>query len=190
MQTNVTLCVKDALTTIPYPAAEREDTSHQGFILLKGRPEEAGSVPAAQESEAIKLALVRINGSSTPFFSVGCHKMLNSQNGSFWTRGYIEFALNYEEVVRDSPNYFLLFEQFANHVNTAQFDLPVDFSFELRPAEFTTSGIKGHTTCVWITTAEFPAEEGADKAWNQSINFLSEFLGSFEKLELPEIYQG
>lgn len=190
MQTSVTLCIKDTLTTVPFPAEERDDTAHDGFVVLKGKPEDAASVPAAQESEAVKLALTRINGSSTPFFSVACRKVLNNQDGSFWSRGYIEFALNYEEVAKDSPNYFLLFEQFAQHVKTARFDVPVDFSFELRPAQFTAAGATGHTACVWITTAEFPAEEGADKAWNQSIGFLSEFLGSFEKLELPEIYPG
>lgn len=190
MQTSVTLCVKDIQTTIPYPAAEREEAPHDGFIVLKGKSEEAGSVSAAQESEAVRLALIRINGSSTPFFTVACRKVLNNQGGTFWTRGYIEFALNYEEVAKDSPNYFLLFEQFAHHVKTGRFDVPVDFNFELRPAQFDATGATGHTACVWITTSEFPAEEGADKAWNQSINFLSEFLGSFEKLELPEIYPG
>lgn len=190
MQTSVTLCIKESQTVVPYPAAVREEAPHEGFILLKGNPDLVCSIQAAQESEAVKLALGRINGSATPFFSIACRKVLNSQNGTFWCRGYIEFALNYEEVVKDSPNYFLLFEQFANHVTTAPFDAPVDFSFELHPAQFTQSGVAGHTACVWITTAEFPAEEGADKIWNQSIGFLSEFLGSFERLDLPELYPG
>ena len=189
MQTSVILSLSDSTSAIPYPAVDRGDSSHEGFVPLRGNVDALSAIEGAIESAALKQALERINGSSTPFFTVACRKVLNQADGRFWTRGYLEFALNYLEVAKDSPNYYLLYEQFARHVNSAGFDVPVDFNFELRRAVFSSVAEEGHTACVWITTAEFPSEEGAEKAWNQSVAFLSEFLGSFEKLDLPVIYE-
>lgn len=190
MQTTVILSVKDRTTAIPYPAADREDSPHQGFVPIKGQPDAAAAIPAVQESEALKQALVKINGSNTPFFTVACRQVLNCHAERFWVRGYLEFALNYVELAKDSPNYFLLFEQFSRYVQQANFDIPVDFNFELQGTRFSDAKADGHTACVWITTAEFPSEEGALKTWNQSVGFLADFLGSFEKLSLPVIYEG
>lgn len=189
MQTNIVLSIKNSPTAIPYPASDRGDTPHQGFKPLKGRPKDVAAIPAVQESEALKLALAKINDSSTPFFTVACKKVLNNRAGKFWTRGYLEFAINYPELALESPNYYLLFEQFNRHVHDANLDLPVDFNFELQPTEFRGKKASGYTACVWITTAEFPNDEGAHKIWNMSVSFLADFLKSFEKPDLPAIYE-
>jgi len=190
MQTTVILSVKNQPHLIPYPPATGENSGHPGFVPLKGKPEAVEAIPAVHESEALKQALVKINGSNTPFITVACKQVLNNHAGRFWTRGYLEFALNYVELAKDSPNYFLLFEQFTKYVIDSKFNIPVDFNFELHAATFSKAAAEGHTACVWITTAEFPNEDGALKTWNQSIGFLAEFLGCYEKLDLPAIYEG
>ncbi|KAF0215929.1 MAG: hypothetical protein FD174_3939 [Geobacteraceae bacterium] len=190
MQTNVILSIKNRTISIPYPVAEREDSPHNGFIPLKERPDEVPAIPAVEDNDALKQALTMINDSTTPFFTVACRKSFNSTDGSFWARGYLEFSFNYIEIAKDSPNYFLLFEQFNRHVLASNFDLPVDFKFELQGANFTDITADGYTACVWITTAEFPTMEGAYKTWNQSVRFLADFLSGFEKPPLPAIYEG
>ncbi len=189
MQTSIILTIKDRTTSIPYPGTDRTVTPHQGFVLLKGRPEAAEAIPAAADSAALKHALAKINASSGPFFTIACRVARNTQAGNCWIRGYVEFSFNYIDIAKDSPNYFLLFEQFNRYVREAHFDLPVDFNFELQNTHFTEIPAYGYTTCVWITTSEFPAIEAALMAWNQSVGLLGDFLGNFEPPPFPPIYQ-
>lgn len=189
MQTNIVLSLGDRTTSIPYPGTDRKDEPHDGFRILKGRPDEAESIPAARDSAALKRALTRINDAATPFFTVACRMSCNSQGGSCWVRGYLEFSFNHADIAKDSPNYFLLFEQFNRYVREADFDLPVDFNFELHNARFTQIPASGHTACVWITTSEFPGKDAAMMAWNQSVGLLADFLGNFERPPIPAIYE-
>lgn len=186
MQTNIILSIKSSKKTIPYAGA---GTDH-GFKPLKGRPDEAATIPEVHDSDALKNALVKINNNATPFFTVGCALSINSEPGGFWAKGYLEFSFNYIEIAKDSPNYFLLFEQFNKYIRASGFNLPVDFNFQLEEANFPAIAADGHTASVWITTAEFPARDDAQKTWNQSIGLLADFLGSFEKLPLTAIYAG
>jgi hypothetical protein len=180
--------IKSSTKSIPYSGAERGAETDYDFKPLKGRPDEAATIPEVQDNDALKFALVKINNSSTPFFTVGCGISINSEPGGFWAKGYLEFSFNYIEIAKDSPNYFLLFEQFNNYVRTSGFNLPVDFNFQLEGAHFSEIAADGHTATVWITTAEFPAKDDAHKTWNQSIGLLADFLGSFEKPPLTAIY--
>lgn len=189
MQTNIILSIQNRTITIPYPGVEREDSPHNGFIPLKVRPKDIDAIPAVEDNDALKHALIKINDASSPFFTVACRKVFNSDEGSFWVKGYLEFSLNYIEIAKDSPNYFLLFEQFNRHVLESNFDIPVDFNFELHGANFADIASNGYTACVWITTAEFPTTEGAYKTWNQSVGFLADFLSGFEKPALSAIYE-
>lgn len=188
METNLVLTLNNHTTVIPYPAMDREEWPHQGFRPLKGNTEEVVSIPAVKDNAALRQALVKINDPTSPFFTIACRKFLNSMQGGFWVRGYIEFSFNYLDIARDSPNYFLLFEQFAKFITASNFDLPVDFNFEIRDARFVDMQTDGHTVCVWITTGEYPADEGALMGWNQSVGLLAEFLGNFEKPSLPPIF--
>jgi hypothetical protein len=188
MAMNIILSSKGERSAVPYPGTDREESPHQGFVILKGRPEQAATIPATVDNNALVHALTRINAPATPFFTVACRKSLNSGPGSYWARGYIEFAFNFIEIAKDSPNYFLLFEQFNGFAAASGCDLPVDFEFELRRTEFSDISAEGHTVCVWITTAEFPSPDGANLVWAQSVGLLADFLGSFSKPELPAIY--
>lgn len=190
MQTNIILSLSDRTTSIPYPGTDCKDAPHGGFRMLKGRPEEVEKIPAARDSAALKNALAKINAISTPFFTVACRMSCNGQPGTCWVRGYLEFSFNHIDIAKDSPNYFLLFEQFNRYVREANFDLPVDFNFELSNAHFAEIPFGGHTACIWITTSEFPAMDAALMAWNQSIGLLADFLGNFENPHLPAIYEG
>lgn len=190
MQTNIILSLTDRTISIPYPGTDRKDAPHDGFRILKRRPEEVETIPAAKDSAALKNALVKINAGTTPFFTVACRMSCNGQPGGCWVRGYLEFSFNYADIAKDSPNYFLLFEQFNRYVREANFDLPVDFNFELSNAHFTEVPFAGHTACIWITTSEVPAMDAALMAWNQSVGLLADFLGNFEKPPLPAIYEG
>lgn len=186
MQTSVMLSINNRTRVIP--GTDSDHSAEMKFKPLKGRVEDVAEIPEVRDSDALKQALERINSSSTAFFTVACAKACNSEAGRFWARGSIEFAFNYVEIVRDSPNYFLLFEQFNRHVLEAQFDVPVDFNFQLEGAHFAAISAVGYTARVWITTAEFAAIEQAQKVWNQSIGFLTDFLCSFEKPEMGPIY--
>jgi hypothetical protein len=188
MNTSIILAIKHQTVSIPYSGNAQSDPPHEGFVLLKGQPQEVTSIPAAHNNDALKNALMKINAESTPFFTVACRKTVNNSGNSFWTRGYIEFALNYLEIAQDSPNYFLLFEQFSRYQLESGFDLPVDFKFDLHRADLKDQDAEGYTACVWITTAEYPGEDEALKTWNQSVAFLAEFLGSFEKPPIQQLY--
>jgi hypothetical protein len=190
MQTNIILSLADRITLIPYSGTDRKDAPHDGFKLLKGRPDAVETIPATKDSAALRHALAKVNDSATPFFTVACRMSTNNLPESCWVRGYLEFSFNYLDIAKDSPNYYLLFEQFNRYVREAGFDLPVDFNFELQKANYAELPADGHTACVWITTAEFPTMDGARMVWNQSVGLLADFLGNFENPSLPAIYQG
>ena len=175
-------------TKIIPPGSSDKPAAPSRFRLLKGRPEAAAGIAGAEASGALKDALVKINADTTPFFTTGCGRSCNGQTGGFWTRGYIDFAFNYIEIAKDSPNYFLLFEQFNRHILESAFDVPVEFNFQLEAAHFEKIAAVGYTTCVWITTAEFPSPDESQKAWNQGICFLKDFLCSFERPDLSPMY--
>lgn len=188
MQTTVLLSLMNRTKIIPAVDPKDPTAGGSGFRPLKGTPEEASGISAVETSGALKDALEKINTVTTPFFTTGCGTSCNAEASSFWTRGYIEFAFNYIEIARDSPNYFLLFEQFNRHVIDTALDLPVEFNFQLKAAHFAKIAAVGYTTCVWITTAELPSVEESQKAWNQAAGFLKDFLCSFENPDLPVIY--
>lgn len=186
METSVILSLGDRTKSIPSPSAACDSP---GFILLKGRIDAVPTIPETEGCDALKRALATINDGATPFFTAGCGKSFNSDQDGHWARGYIAFAFNYLELAKDSPNYYLLFEQFNAFIKEAKFNLPVDFNFEIRRAEFTAVPAAGHLARVWITTSAFPAMELAQKLWNQSVGFLADFLGSYEKPPLPPIFE-
>jgi hypothetical protein len=190
MQTNLILSIKCSTKSIPSDGGEHGAGTDHGFKPLKGRPDEAATIPEVQDSAALKYALVKINDSAIPFFTAGCALSINHASSGFWAKGYLEFSFNHIEIAKDSPNYFLLFEQFNTYVRSSDFNLAVDFNFQLEGAHFLEIAADGHTATVWITTAEFPDSDNAHKTWNQSVRLLADFLGSFENPPLPAIYSG
>jgi hypothetical protein len=188
METGLILTIGNRTTTIPSTETGHDDPARPPFRPLKGRPDDVPAIPEVENCDALKNALTTINDSSTPFFTIGCGKSFNSEQESHWVRGYVSFSFNHMELAKDSPNYFLLFEQFNNYVLGTKFNLPVDFNFEISGADFTSVPASGYLSRVWITTTEFPAMDLPKKLWNQSVGFLADFLGSYEKPPMPEIY--
>jgi hypothetical protein len=188
MQTSLIFSISSKNTTIPYPSTEQDDSSHQGFVTLRGNTDATTDIPSANDNAALCQALVKINGTSTPFFTAASKLVTNSDPTGFWVRGYLEFCLNSLDLAKDSPNYFLLFEQFHHFIQDNNFDMPVEYNFELRDATLTDIQADVHTVSVWITTSQFPNEDGAIKNWNMSIAFLADFLSSFEKPDMDPLY--
>ena len=82
----------------------------------------------------------------------------------------------------------MLFEQFNRHILDTAFDIPIEINFQLQATHFTEIAAVGYTTCSLDHHAEFPSLEESQKAWNQALGFLKDFLCSFENPDLPAIY--
>jgi hypothetical protein len=184
MQTGIILSLKNQTRVLE----ARSASSGPGFVSLKGKTELVETVPETEESGALRHALEKINTAGTPFFTTSCGISVNSDEGGCWARGYLGFCFNYVEIARDSPNYFLLFEQFNRHLLDSSFDLPIEFHFQIEAAHFSGINDIGYAASVWITTAEFPSTDPAVMIWNQGIGLLADFLSSFENPELPAIF--
>jgi hypothetical protein len=185
------LTIRNRGKGIPYGGSgvPREDGSaNYGFKALKGKPEEAARIAEAQDNEHLKNALVAINDRDTPFFTVGCEKAFNKDDGSHWAKGYLELAFNYCDMVGDAQSYFKLFFEFNNLIVNSRFDLPVQYHFELEPAYFIDANCHGFTVAIWITTADLPTAEEAREAWGEAVNFLTDYLRQYPTRPLPTIY--
>lgn len=177
------------IKTIPYKAEKRETSENHGFKLLKGRLDEIRSIPEVQDIQELHDALADINHPDTPFFSTGCEKKFNQENGIFWVRGFVEFAFNHPELALDAVNYFKLFFKFNWHVWEKQFDIPLRFHFEMDGADFVVIGKEGFSVCVWITTDDLQTADEAKNVWCKGVRFFSQFLRSISKPQTPTIYQ-
>ena len=80
---NLYLTIRNRLKAIPYGSGDRPDGSrNHGYKRLKGNTELAATIPEAQDIEALRHALVRLNHSDTAFFTVGCERSFNEfKNG-------------------------------------------------------------------------------------------------------------
>lgn len=189
MITELILTLKNRTKTIPYVSERREDgTVNHGFHILKNRPEAVGSILETQDQKTLRQALSVINEASTPFFTVGCEKDINRSSEGFWVRGYLEFSFNDPETAACADRYFQVFFDFNRLVWAAQFDLPVQYHFELEGAEFQKVQIHGFTAAVWITTLCFPTADDAWSPWNRAVLFFADFLASCKCEPKPGIY--
>ena len=191
MQTDIQLKIRNYFKAIPYGAVERESSrsSNHGFKNVKGRPKEAEAIPELQHNDALKSAILRLNETTTPFFTIGCESKMNNEGGVWWMRGYIEFAFNYPQLVTDAQNYFKLFYDFNFSVFDSKLDEPVQFSWELEGAAFRDNiRCDGFSVTVWITTKDLPDERQTRGAWERAVLFLTDFLKRQPPIRLPMIY--
>jgi hypothetical protein len=157
---------------IPYGGSKREDGGeNHGFRPLKGKPEECALIAEVQDNSALKNALITLNGTETPFFTVGCEKSCNrhSTGAGYWMKGYVEVAFNYKELVQDAQNYFKLFFDFnLNWFWKQKQEAVVHYHFELEMGHFW-QHLSLHegafTTAVWIQTEVLQSEKDAQNAW-------------------------
>jgi hypothetical protein len=171
------LSLNDHGKPIPYHAANRpEGSRNHGFMALKGRPDRRALVPEAQDDESLGDAIDYLNDDRTPFFTVGCEKVLIEEEKQHRKSGYLEFAFNDRLLVSDACNYFVLFFNFSQRLAKDRFNLPVQFRWELEDAHFTAADCNGWSTTVWIETPGLSSATEAGELWAQGLNALVDSL--------------
>src|SRR5579864_3127595 len=179
-ESNIHLTIRYRSKGIPYGGGDRpEGSKNHGYKRLKGQCELAATIPEAQDMEALRSALVRLNDSKTAFFTVGCEKSCDKYEGGFSTGGYIELAFNYVELVLNAQCYFKIFFDFTKLINDSGPQASrTRYIFELAPAHFFDGPADGFTLAVWIRTPLFKTREEATSAWGESLSALVQFLES------------
>lgn len=179
------LTIRDYDKVVPYPGIQHASSRNYGFINVKSKPEEAAKIVEAQDSEALKDAIVRINHADTPFFTIGCEKAFNQKDGIFWTRGFIEFAFNFCELVGDAQAYFPPFFHFNNRLLNTKFDLRVSFEWQLEGNFFKDGNCNGFSCVVWITTGDCLTDGESRKIWETSVRIVADHLAEWKLSRQP-----
>jgi hypothetical protein len=190
---NLLLTIRNRVKSIPYgggDAGRSDGSKNFGFKRLKGNKELAESIPEAQDSEALKRALVRLNDPSAAFFTVGCEKSYNTHEKGFWVRGYLEFAFNFVELVSGAQNYFKLFFEFNTSTTRIVSDLPkAQFEFQPEGGQFHDGPATGYSVSVWVNTSLCVTREESIGEWGKALSLLVDFLEPLEvKPGLTPIY--
>ena len=181
------LVIEQGSKAIPYPADLNDGRTNQGFKDLKGNTGAIQAIAEIQDCPALRDALVAINAPETPFFTVGCEKVLNEDEGQFWKKGFLEFAFNYAEMVSDATHYFPLFFHFNQAAPLRDF-LPkhsVQFCWELQQCRFNKIGASGFTCCVWITTGNFSTTAECEAVWDEAVYHVAGYLAATSPSPLP-----
>lgn len=190
MKVELVLAIENEPKTIPYKPEKRPTSQNHGFKPIKGKPEEARLIPEAQDNIHIQNALIAINHIDTAFFSVGCEKSFNRTKGKSWAKGFIEFAFNHPELVRDAQNYFKLFFDFNIFCLRNDPDLRVKYFWQFQPVTFLDAGpdCRGYVCCVWVQTDYFDSPSMSKKTWEGAVDFLASYLGQIYKPNSLTIY--
>jgi len=181
----LTLTINQRPKPVPYHAVKREDGENHGFQNVKGNPAAAAAIAEAQDDEALRDALVRINARETNFFTIGCEKSFNQDGSDYWTRGFIEFAFNYCELVGDAKYYFPVFFHFNRRLLQEKFPHRVHFEWQLEGNTFAEVNCDGYSLVVWITTEEFATDEESRRAWQDSVRILADHLTAWRLTARP-----
>lgn len=179
-QTNLYLAIQNRSKGIPYGAGDHPDGSkNHGYKRLKGNKELALLIPEAQDTDALRNALVRLNDPITAFFTVGCEKSCQATGSGFSVTGYVELAFNFIELVADPQYYFQLFFAFHGAIFQSSAETSkAKYLFELAPAHFLDGPANGFTVAVWISTLPLQIREEALHEWGQAVLVLVDFLES------------
>jgi hypothetical protein len=81
-ESKLILSIRNRGKAVPYGGADEDrpdGTRNCGFKNLKGKPEEVDSIPEARDNPSLKNALLVVNGTDTPFFTMGCEKSCNKE---------------------------------------------------------------------------------------------------------------
>lgn len=164
------------MKSIPYPAATSGDSQGFGFKPLKGKPEKVGSINEVKDLPGVADLLRAINGAATPFFSVGCEKYIGPyDDGSFYARGYVEFAFNYPEFLRD-VQYMALFKRFNDFIVEKPMPPQWTVNWQLQPAHFKKVDTHGYSCSMWMHVRSFFAREEAVANYNSLARHLIAFF--------------
>ncbi len=171
------LTIRHADKTIPYPAAQREDSQNHGFVPLKGHPERAVQIPEVQSCPALVQSLERLNASDTAFYTAGCDWSLNSEDDErYWAKGYIDLVFVDPMRAGSCHAYFDLFCEFDTYLHERDYDDPVDFHWELEQVDFIEEGYLGWTVCLWVTTDFVREAENCQASWKAAVDLFCSFI--------------
>ena len=147
------LSVSERGKGIPYGPCRRDDGSmNHGFRPLKARLDVIETIPEANEDQALREALSRLNDEKTCVFTIGCVSgPVHDQRGHRKT-GYIEFACNCVEFIADAANYFPVFFHFNKCLRRHDMIDDVRFDWELQPAHFFDADCDGFTCAITVNT--------------------------------------
>lgn len=184
------LAIRNYGKSVPYPPLDRADGKNHGFMPLKGKApaEIRAAVREAADLPALQDALVRLNSDGTGVFTIGCEKSFNRAADGFWARGYVEFAINYRELVGGAEHYFKLFFDFNHFLWHNRFDLPVQYAWELETAEFVDAECSGFTATVWLTVRPLEGEAMTREVFGETLEALVTFLESVAPAPLARMY--
>jgi hypothetical protein len=187
---NIVLAINKHAKSVPYGGVVREDGTNHGFKNVKGNPKAAAEIAEVLDNENLKSALVAINASETPLFTIGCEKAFNLDEKGHWARGFIELSFNYPELVAEAQWYFKLFYEFNQLVIREKFDLPVQYYWELEGNTYFEANprCEGFSVVIWITTANFNSADEARETWGTAVDFLANYLSGLPAKTLPTIY--
>ena len=174
---------------VPYAAIDHGDSKNHGFKCLKGTPHLVQGIEEARDVPSMQRLLTALNEENSPFFSVGCEKSFNSAAEGHWVKGYVEFAFNYEVLVRDATNYFPLYFHFTRHAAEFLKDNNVQIWWELQAAEFSKAKCTGFTCAVWVTTGFFATPQNARAVWEAALELLTTFIAQAAPFKGKPIYE-
>jgi hypothetical protein len=176
VSSRVFMTVENRKKDIPYPAETRRDGQNFGFKSLKGKSGKTEGIQEAKGFPGIISVLLAINDVGSPFFSIGCEKYIGPEKfGGFYARGYIEFAFNYRKMV-SFQQAADLFHDFSVFCSQKEIPEGTNYNFDLQPAYFTRAKVDGYSCCVWTKTVGHANHAEAERAYNDAVQFLGEFI--------------
>ena len=184
------LSIDQGMKTIPYfgDGTIREDgDANYGFKNIKSDLSLIESIPELAEDASLKSLVRAINDPQTSLFSTGCVGQAGNDDNGYKYAGYVEFALNSKDVVKDASSYFHFFFHFDSWLNKRDCQLTVKFDWELQPAHFIEANVFGFTCAIIINTPYSASLQEAHICWKEALELLEKYLGSI-RLDGDPIY--
>jgi len=162
---------------IPYSAEDHPHGSRNfGFRSLKGCTKECSQIPEVQDDSSFAAALERLNGWETAFFSSGCEKCYNYNDGKARPIGYVEFCLNSIESAKSATSYFKLYHGLYEKMRADRYESGVGFVWNLSQTSFNECGVSGYSAAVFMQAFEYLPESLALANWHRALDYLVTYL--------------
>jgi len=172
----------DRTKPIPYQKEIRVDSINYGFMDLKSNPDLVNKVPEAKELVGLVALLSHFSERQEPYFSIGCEKATwIGDNDKYNTRGYVEFALNYEKIAH-RRNYLTIFDRFVTEAKRSKVRGLASFEWQVSPVSIEKLGITIYSCTIWTMISDQPSDKISLKRYDEAMWFLKRF---FSKTEVP-----
>ncbi|MEM6256081.1 MAG: hypothetical protein AAF821_24475 [Cyanobacteria bacterium P01_D01_bin.156] len=180
-----TLHVSPYGKSIPY--AENSHANH-GFKNLKHYPELIDDIPELSTDSSLRSLVVSLNTCNSSFFSIGCFSGIRETLHGARHRGYVEFAWNCRNCVRDAIHYFSLYFHFDQFLRTHGFNHRVKLDWLIEEAQFCDIDLCGFCCAIFIDTAPCELTADAINAWQISLQTIDSFLAAIPQSSSNAIY--